>query len=181
MSLPKKHNTETKRLLSRVSTDSIAKWLLEEGFYPEQYVIPPCFQIKKFDLQVNPYFLVDTSGAQPKFDPEKSDLVNVSFPKSKLTDRTFSIINPKLYHDIVWYLINEWNLVIRTLFKPQNKIYSYSFPIPVSKNNEGVLGHLRAGRMIYEYLEMAENDLVAEAYNYKFILKTDIKNFYPSI
>jgi len=35
--------------------------------------------------------------------------------------------------------------------------------------------------MIYEYLEMAENDLVAEAYNYKFILKTDIKNFYPSI
>jgi len=181
MSLPKKHNTETKRLLRKVSTDSIAKWLLEEGFYPEQYVIPPCFQIKKFDLQVNPYYLVDTSGAQPKFDPGKSDLINVSFPKSKLTDRTFSIINPKLYHDLVWYIINEWNLVIKTLFKPQNKIYSYSFPIPVSKNNEGVLGHLRAGRMIYEYLEMAENDLVAEAYNYKFILKTDIKNFYPSI
>jgi len=35
--------------------------------------------------------------------------------------------------------------------------------------------------MIYEFLEMAENDLVAEAYNYKYILKTDIKNFYPSI
>jgi hypothetical protein len=28
---------------------------------------------------------------------------------------------------------------------------------------------------------MAENDLVAESYKYKFILKTDISNFYPSI
>src|SRR5665647_566177 len=181
MTLPKKHSTETKRLLKRVSKDNIAKWLLEEGFYPEQYVIPPCFRIKKFDLQVNPYYIVDNSGDQEKFDPEKSDLVKVSFPKSQLTDRTFGIIDPKLYHDMVWYLMNEWDLVIKTLFKSQNKIYSYSFPIPVSKKSDPILGHLRAGRMIYEYLEMAENDLVAEAYNYKFLLRTDIKNFYPSI
>ena len=45
----------------------------------------------------------------------------------------------------------------------------------------GQLGKLRAGRMIYEWIEMAENDLVAEAYRFKYILKTDIKNFYPSI
>jgi hypothetical protein len=181
MSLPKKHNAETKRLLKKVPKAKISKWLLEEGYYPEQYVIPPCFQIKKFELQDNPYFEVDTSGTQPKFEPEKSDLINVSFPKTQLTDRTFGIIAPKIYHDLVWYLMSEWDLIIKTLFKTQNKIYSYSFPIPVSKKNEGILGHLRAGRMIYEFLEMAENDLVAEAYNYKYILKTDIKNFYPSI
>lgn len=181
MSLPKKHNAETKRLLKKVPKAKISKWLLEEGYYPEQYVIPPCFRIKKFELQDNPYFEVDTSGAQPKFEPEKSDLINVSFPKTQLTDRTFGIITPKIYHDLVWYLMHEWDLVIKTLFKNQNKIYSYSFPIPVSKKNEGILGHLRAGRMIYEFLEMAENDMVAEAYNYKYILKTDIKNFYPSI
>lgn len=181
MSLPKKHNAETKRLLKKVPKAKISKWLLEEGYYPEQYVIPPCFRIKKFELQDNPYFEVDTSGAQPKFEPEKSDLINVSFPKTQLTDRTFGIITPKIYHDLVWYLMEEWDLVIKTLFKNQNKIYSYSFPMPVSKKNEGILGHLRAGRMIYEFLEMAENDLVAEAYNYKYILRTDIKNFYPSI
>jgi len=181
MSLPKEHITETKSLLKKISKANITKWLLEEGYYPEQYVMPPCFKIKKFELQADPYFQVDTTGLQPKFDPEKSDLINISFPKTQLTDRTFGIFSPKIYHDIVWYLMNEWDLVIKTLFKPQNKIYSYSFPIPVSKNKDGVLGHLRAGRMIYEFLEMAENDLVAEAYNYKFILKTDIKNFYPSI
>ena len=35
--------------------------------------------------------------------------------------------------------------------------------------------------MIYEFIEMAENDLVAEAHKFKYIVKTDIKNFYPSI
>lgn len=181
MSLPKEHSKETKRLLKSVSKVIIAKWLLEEGYYPEQYVMPPTFKVNKLELQTNPYYLVDTTSGQPKFDPSKSELVNISFPKSELTDRTFGIIEPKIYHDIVWYLNNEWDLIIKTLFNPLNKIYSYSFPIPVSKNNEGSLGNLRAGRMIYEFLEMAENDLVAEAYNYKYILKTDIKNFYPSI
>lgn len=136
MSLPKKHNAETNRLLKKVPKTKISKWLLEEGFYPEQYVIPPCLRIKKFKLQDNPYFEVDTSGAQPKFEPEKGDLINVSFPKTQLTDRTFGIIAPKIYHDLVWHLMDEWDLVIKTLFKNQNKIYSYSFPIPVSKKNE---------------------------------------------
>lgn len=181
MSLPKEHNKLTKRLLKEVPTDIIAKWLLEEGFFPEQYVMPPTFRVKQLELNDNPYFEVDTTGTNQKFDPIKSELVNVSFPKSELTDRTFGIIEPKIYHDIIWYLMNEWELVINTIFNSSNKIYSYSFPIPISKKNEGSLSHLRAGRMIYEFLEMAENDLVAEAYNYKYILKTDIKNFYPSI
>lgn len=181
MTLPRKHSIETKRLLKKVPTDTIAKWLLEEGYFPEQYVMPPCFEVGKFDLLTNPYFEIDNSGSQPKFEPEKSELLNVSFPKTQLTDRTFGIIAPKIYHDIVWYLINDWELIQKSLFRRQNKIYSYSFPIPVSNKSEGHLGNLRAGRMIYEFLEMAENDLVAEAYNYKYILKTDIKNFYPSI
>jgi len=81
MSLPKEHITETKSLLKKISKANITKWLLEEGYYPEQYVMPPCFKIKKFELQADPYFQVDTTGLQPKFDPEKSDLINISFPK----------------------------------------------------------------------------------------------------
>ena len=77
--------------------------------------------------------------------------------------------------------MEEWNLIIDHLFHTENKIYSYSFPIPVTKKKEGECSRLRSGRMIYEFLEMAENDLVAEAFNYKYILKTDIKNFYYSI
>lgn len=181
MKLPQKHLSDTKTLIKKVPKEIIAKWLLEEGYYPEQYVVPPCFDVSRFELKVKPYFEVDTSGTQPKFEPEKQDLVGVSFPKTELTDRTFGIIAPKIYHDIVWYLTNSWDSILNVLFKPQNKIYSYSFPIPISKKYEGQLGNLRSGRMIYEFLEMAENDIVAEAYNYKYLLKTDIKNFYPSI
>ncbi|UOE51321.1 RNA-directed DNA polymerase [Mucilaginibacter sp. SMC90] len=181
MILPKQHVAETKKLLKKIPKAAIAKWLLEEGYYPEQYVIPPSFKVLKFDLRNDPFYTIDNSGPQPKFEPEKFDLLSVSFPKTELTDRTFGIIAPKIYHDIVWYMIKEWNLIQKSLFRQDNNIYSYSFPIPISSENVGFLGDLRAGRMIYEFLEMAENDLVAEAYDYKFILKTDIKNFYPSI
>jgi hypothetical protein len=34
--------------------------------------------------------------------------------------------------------------------------------------------------MIYEFVEM-ENDLAAIAYRYKFLITTDVKNFYPSV
>lgn len=182
MNLPKEHTAETKRLLKKVSKDNIAKWLLEEGYYPEQYIVPPSFKVKQYNLQENPFFAIDNSIAgQPKFEPEKEELINISFPKTELTDRTFGIIAPKIYHDIVWYLMDDWDTILKSLFRTNNRIHSYSFPIPITSKNEGELGDLRAGRMIYEYLEMAENDLVAEAYNYKFILKSDIKNFYPSI
>lgn len=35
--------------------------------------------------------------------------------------------------------------------------------------------------MIYEWIEMAENDVASIAFQYKYLIKTDIKNFYPSI
>ena len=67
------------------------------------------------------------------------------------------------------------------MFHDDIRFYSYSFPIPVTEKNEGNLGSLRSGRMIYEFLEMAENDLVADAYRFDYFIETDIKNFYPSI
>jgi len=181
MTLPELHTRETKKLVKSVPKNIIAKWLLEEGFYPEQYVVPPSFKVKKFFLKQAPYFEIDTNKIPTFFDPVKSEWVMVSFPKTQLTERTFGIIEPKIYHDIVWYLMEDWDLILKKLFRKSNSIHSYSFPIPVTNEHVGMLGNLRAGRMIYEFLEMAENDLVAEAYNYKYILKTDIKNFYPSI
>jgi len=77
--------------------------------------------------------------------------------------------------------MKDWKLITDHLFHKDIKIFCYSFPIPVTKNNEFALGTLRAGRMIYEFIEMGETDLVAEAHKYKYVVKTDIKNFYPSI
>ncbi|WP_425422265.1 RNA-directed DNA polymerase [Phaeodactylibacter xiamenensis] len=181
MSLPEKHFKETKSLLDKIPSNTIAKWLLKEGYYPEQYVVPPSFIVGEFNLNPNPFYSVSTTSNGDEFSPEKFDIRTISFPKSTLTDRSFGAIHPKIYHDLVYYICKEWSLVIDHIFNSKTKIYSYSFPIPVSSRNEGGLSSLRSGRMIYEFLEMAENDLVAEGYQYKYLLKTDIKNFYPSI
>ncbi|WP_282017371.1 RNA-directed DNA polymerase [Salegentibacter mishustinae] len=181
MSIPELHFIETKALLNKIPKEKIAQWLLKEGYYPEQYVVPPSFTVKQFNLNNTPYYEVKTVNGEDKFEPEKTDLISLTFPKTELTDRNFGIIAPKIYHDLVWHLNEEWNQVVEHLFNNDNKFYCYSFPIPVSSKNEGELGSLRAGRMIYEFLEMAENDLVAEAHNYKYVLTTDIKNFYDSV
>ena len=152
----------------------IANWLLTQGFYPEQYVLPPCFKVLKFTYKKNPYF--DFSKKIPL-----SEICEITFPKSQLTERAFGIINHKIYHDLVWHILDNWNDVKALLFNSKNNIYSYSFPIPLNKESVGTLGTLRSGRMIYEFIEMSESDIVSEGHKYKLVVKSDIKNFYPSI
>ncbi|RLG39820.1 MAG: hypothetical protein DRO01_04995, partial [Thermoproteota archaeon] len=77
--------------------------------------------------------------------------------------------------------MSEWDSVIEHLFHEENNVFSYSFPIPISSKHEGNLSNLRTGRMIYEWIEMAERDMVAEADKYTLIIRTDITNYYNSI
>jgi hypothetical protein len=174
MNLPQKHIKETKKLVSALTEKKIANWLLKEGFFPEQYVLPPCFKVAKFTYKKNPYF--DFSKKIPI-----SEICEIAFPKSQLTERAFGIMNHKIYHDLVWHIMDNWDDVKPILFNSKNKIYSYSFPIPLNKESVGLLGDLRSGRMIYEFIEMSESDIVSEGHRYNLIVKSDIKNFYPSI
>lgn len=177
MSLPNEHRIQTKKLVKALPKSAVAKWLLEEGFFPEQYVLPPCFHIEKFTFKKNPYY----DFSKKKLTIPISEIAEISFPKSVLTLREFGVMNHKLYHDAVWQIINNWDDALKILFDSQNKIYAYSFPIPLNKNKLGHLGSLRAGRMIYEFIEMAENDIVSEAHKFSISIKSDIKNFYPSL
>lgn len=186
MDLVEKHYRETKIILDSLHPDKIAEWLLNEGYYPEQYVFPPNFKSKEFELKTKPYHNVSFKKGKKKsgeFAPvlKSNEILNISYPKTELTDRIFGIYHPENYHDIVWYLHKNWKKIINHLYPKSTKIFSYSFPIPMNCDSKGEIGSLRAGRMIYEYLELAEKDLLAESYKYKFLLKTDIKNFYPSI
>lgn len=176
MTLPYKHFRDTKNLIAKVNGSKIAKWLLEEGYFAEQYVLPPPFSVEHYIRRIKPYNTFSKKSKIPI-----CELLSVSFPKSHLTDRAYAIIEPEIHHDIVWYLMKEWKLVLSHLFHKDIKIYSYSFPVPVTKKKESNLGPLRAGRLIYEFIEMAETDLVSEAHQFKYVLRTDIKNFYPSI
>lgn len=174
MNLPQKHLSETKKLVSALPVRKIANWLLTQGYFPEQYVLPPCFKVNKFTYKKHPYF--DFTKKIPL-----SEMCEITFPKSQLTERAFGIIDHKIYHDLVWHIMNNWDDVKKLLFNSNNKIYSYSFPIPLNKESIGILGTLRSGRMIYEFIEMSESDIVSEGHKYKLIVKSDIKNFYPSI
>lgn len=176
MNLPQKHIRETKKLVSAIPKRKIANWLLQEGFFPEQYVLPPCFTVEKFTYKKNPYFDFTKKNSIPI-----SEICEITFPKSQLTERAFGIINHKIYHDLVWHILDKWEDVKPLLFNSNNKIYSYSFPIPLNKQNVGILGTLRSGRMIYEFIEMSESDIVSEGHKFNLVVKSDIKNFYPSI
>jgi len=174
MTLPEEHFRETEKLLRAIDNDKIAGWLLNEGYYPEQYVLPPSFSVDAFELQGTPYN-TDLKNLA------RRQLINISYPKTLLTSRVFGIQHPWNYHDIVYYLMQEWALILDHLYHKDLKIFSYSFPIPVNARNVGELSPLRSGRMIYEWIAMAEKDLVGEAHDYNLIIRTDITNFYNSV
>lgn len=115
------------------------------------------------------------------YSPKSSTLAQIQFPKSDLTDRIFSIIDPEIHCDIAYEIAHNWGKILKIIFNPENLIFSYSFPIPLDSNHSGTVGKLRSGRMIYEFIEMAENDVASEAFQYTYLVKADIKNFYPSI
>jgi hypothetical protein len=185
MSLIKNHFNETKRLIKEIDKNKVAAWFLEKGFFPEDYVLPPSFIVKKFELKQKPYIedfkKKDTYKKNKKKKIPIRKLITISYPKSLLSSRVFGIQHPHNYHDIVYYLINNWDTILEHLFPDNLKIFSYSFPIPVNAKSKKNLSNNRTGRMIYEWIEMAEKDLVVEAHKYNFIIRTDITNFYNSI
>lgn len=165
-----KHYLETKDEAKELTKEVIAKWLLEEWYFPEQNVLPPQFKVVDFLLNDDPYF-------QPKpTRVDKKDLLNISYPKNDLTNRTFWIQYPHYYHDLVYHIATHWDEIVKILFPEWQRIYSYSFPVPLYHKKE-----LRAWRMVYEWLQMAEWDLVADSFTYQYIVRTDIKNFYNSV
>lgn len=176
MSLPEKHFRETEELARSLDTGELAEWLLQSGYYPEEYVLPPCFSVEEFSLDDETYFSTERDKQPPE-----TETIDISFPKSRLTERTFGIFEPRIYHDLVFTLLNNWTEVLNHLFNNEISIYSYSFPIPMTSKQEGSTGPIRSGRMIYEYIQMAEKDLLAEAHKYGYLLRTDVTSFYPSL
>lgn len=174
MTLIENHSKETAKLVKAIDKKVISEWLLNNGYLPEQYVLPPSFSVTDFKLNSEPY-------NKNLNDLVRRKLVTISYPKSLLTSRVFGIQHPFNYHDIVFHLIEDWGTVIDHLFHKDLKIFSYSFPIPLNARDIGKLSKLRSGRMIYEWIEMAERDIVAESHKYSFIIRADITNFYNSI
>src|SRR5258706_10363560 len=172
-----RHCKKTALLAKKLKRPLIYKWLVTKGFFPESYVLPPCFEVKSHPKYGKCYFAYN----QTKFRPSIAEYLQVHFPKTELTDRTFGIIHPEIHSDIAHTIAKNWRSIVASLFHKNNKVLSYSFPIPLDAKRVGTIGGLRSVRMIYEFIEMAEHDLASVAYRYKFLITTDVKNFYPSI
>lgn len=172
-----KHRDTTRKLARALNPADVHWWLLECGYYPEAYVLPPCFRVAKMPAKQKRYY-----------DPNKgfkglkeTECVRVHFPKTELTDRTFGIIEPKIHNDIAYHITRNWKAMVDAMIPADSIVSSYSFPVPVNRKKPGRMGELRSGRMIYEFIAMTDDALATVAYRFTHIVKADIKNFYPSI
>jgi hypothetical protein len=173
------HQVTTRTLAENLKPADIYHWLVEFGYFPESYVLPPCFRVAKRPAKQKRFVPVEKKGKQFKV-PTK-EVVKVQFPKSELTDRVFGIIHPEIHNDIAYHISRNWKTILGAMLPKDSIVATYSFPIPIDSRYPGRLGHLRSGRMIYEFLGMVDDDLASIAYRYKYLVKADIKNFYPSI
>jgi hypothetical protein len=175
-----KHRKETKKLAKSLRWTDVYHWLVEHGYFPESYVLPPCFKVTYRPLR--PRLFSKVTG-KTKFSPALSPRMccDIHFPKTDLTDRTFGIIHPELHNDIAYHIARNWQTVVDCLIPNDSAVTCYSFPIPINSTHPGRVGHVRSGRMIYEFLWMTEEDLTSVAYRYTHVLRADIRNFYPSI
>ncbi|WP_237732582.1 RNA-directed DNA polymerase [Bathymodiolus thermophilus thioautotrophic gill symbiont] len=156
-------------------------WLLKYGYFPENYILPPCFRVVKQPLKPKIYYKVKKTKKGNQYKPIRTECINVHFPKTDLTDRNFGIINPEIHNDIAFHIASNWEKIVNAIF-PENSIVSaYSFPIPIDSKNIGRISYLRSGRMIYEFIGMIDSDIASVAYKYSHLVKADIKSFYPSI
>lgn len=171
------HRTSTHELARALKPKDVYHWLLEYGYFPEAYVLPPCFRVVVAPEKQKCYFDLKkrSSGLS------ESEYVRVHFPKTELTDRTFGIIDPRIHNDIAYHITRNWKTIVDAMIPSDSIVTSYSFPVPVNRKNPGRMGELRSGRMIYEFIAMTDDDLATVAYKYTHIVKADIKNFYPSI
>ena len=59
MNLLEKHFRQTEKLIKSIDPTKIVEWLLNSGYYPEQYVFPPNFKTINFKLKTSPYYTIN--------------------------------------------------------------------------------------------------------------------------
>lgn len=175
------HIDTTRRLARSLDKNDIYEWLVTHGYFPESYVVPPCFRVVKRPSKKLYWKVVAKKKLGSVFTPDICDVLTVQFPKTELTDRTFGILDPHIHNDIVYHISTNWLKLMSVMFHKDNRVASYSFPVPIDAKTPGRLGKLRSGRMIYEFIGMVDDDLASIAYQYSHITTTDIKSFYPSL
>ncbi|MCU7797612.1 MAG: RNA-directed DNA polymerase [Candidatus Thiodiazotropha sp. (ex Myrtea spinifera)] len=173
------HRRVTKELARSLKKTDVYHWLCESGYFPESYVLPPCFKMVKRPLKPKVFYKVKGNGKKYKVD--RTECINVHFPKTEYTDRNFGLIDPRIHNDIAYHMSRNWLSLVEAMIPTDSQVASYTFPVPIDSRNQGRIGYLRSGRLIYEFIGMVDKDITSIAYKYSHIVKADIKSFYPSL
>src|SRR5574341_1327911 len=178
-SIFEEHREQTKKLAKSLKAKDVYNWLIESGYFPESYILPPCFRVMKRPSRMRLFSKVHGNKFKPALKPK--NCCNIHFPKSNYTDRIYGIIHPDIHNDIAYHIARNWNTIVDCVVPKGSNVTCYSFPVPINTKRPGRIGFVRSGRMIYEFLIMTEEDLTSVSYLYSNILRADIKSFYPSI
>ena len=163
---------KTKSNLLSLNKEDIMKWFLYYGYYGDKYKYPPIFKISKFEKQKNTLVSLKNKKIY--------DLLNLEIKYDLNNKRIFSLIHLHIYYKIVELIIDNWDRVIEHIYNDELKIYSFSFPLPINKKFKNIDNNSSSQIMIYNFTSIEEN-LTADSYNYKYILKADISKCYHSI
>ncbi|MEQ9357803.1 hypothetical protein [Coleofasciculus chthonoplastes] len=68
---PKEHFQRTNELVKALTKSDIYDWLVTKGYFPEAYVLTPCFEVTQHPNFGQPYFPVTQhNNGKTKFKPD---------------------------------------------------------------------------------------------------------------
>ena len=76
------YRSTTRKLAKSLKWTHVYYWLIEHGYFPESYVLPPCFRVRQRPNQPRRF----VSPTKKHFKLVSKDTCNVQFPKTDLTD-----------------------------------------------------------------------------------------------
>jgi len=56
MSKPSEHTRRTAKFAKKLKHKDIYEWIMANGYYPESYVLPPCFNVTRYPAFGKKYF-----------------------------------------------------------------------------------------------------------------------------
>lgn len=144
-----------------VSKDKLYKHLMNDGYLPDSWVLPPFIEVKEKSTTRTG----DGSTREPLF---------LFAPKSKLKWRAFGFLHPNNYQNVCEVLKTKQYSDSLLKLAQSSKIFSYSLPAPY-KTSTG-----SAKKQIERWNDLQE-DLLLHSDQYEYLLILDITNCYHSM
>ena len=128
------HRITTRKLAAALRPKDVYDWLTQYGYFPESYVLPPCFAVVKRPPKPAAFFHVKPNKASAVYTLPRKDCIKVHFPKTRLTDRTFGLIHPEIHNDIAFHLAQNWKTIVKAMIPKDSRVV-----LPANLDSQGLV------------------------------------------